>query len=166
MANPKRPEVTETATPNKETVMAKPAKKTARRARKPSAARAKIDLETIDIGNAFHGVYVALVKDIALRERGHWYSKHTKEEARVWEIHDATRYEWHTNSSGKRVYDNGDNVAADLREMSLEDVYAFASRELRVATDVLRARYEHLNNGMQRMNLGNKIRKARKDKAA
>lgn len=67
-----------------------------------------------------------------------------------------------TTKSGhlKRALDNGDAVAAKLRPMDLDEVYAFAAETCRVAEKGLRDRFDHLNVGMQRMNLGNMIRKA------
>jgi hypothetical protein len=69
-----------------------------------------------------------------------------------------------TRSDGtlKRALDCGDEVAAKLRAMTIEEVYAFAARVLKVSDGgkALKAKYEGLNVGMQRMNLGNSIRKA------
>ncbi len=69
-----------------------------------------------------------------------------------------------TRSDGtlKRALDCGDEVAAKLRAMTIDEVYAFAAKVLK-STDggkALKAKYETLNVGMQRMNLGNVIRKA------
>ena len=38
------------------------------------------------------------------------------------------------------------------------------AEKLEVSKDSLVAKYEHLNVGMQRMNLGNRLRKAMKDR--
>lgn len=59
---------------------------------------------------------------------------------------------------GRRVLDCADSVAKMLREMDLDKVYAFAATALAVPEDELRQRYTHLNKGMQRMCLGNRIR--------
>jgi hypothetical protein len=60
----------------------------------------------------------------------------------------------------KRALDCGDEVAAKLRAMSIEEVYDFASKVLDSKVSALKAKYAGLNVGMQRMNLGNSIRKA------
>lgn len=54
--------------------------------------------------------------------------------------------------------DIGDTVAEMLRGKTLGGMYTLASRFLRVPEDELRAKYGHLNNGQQRMNLGNRMR--------
>jgi hypothetical protein len=58
--------------------------------------------------------------------------------------------------------DCGDEIAARLRAMTIDEVYAFAATVLKASDGgkALRAKYETLNIGMQRMNLGNMIRKA------
>jgi len=60
----------------------------------------------------------------------------------------------------KRALDCGDEVAAKMRTMTLEQVYTFAAKTCKTDEKALRARYENLNLGMQRMNLGNLVRKA------
>lgn len=65
----------------------------------------------------------------------------------------------------KRALDCGDEVAAKLRAMTLNEVYAFAVKVCKTTDKSLRAKYENLNTGMQRMNLGNLIRKALRDGA-
>lgn len=57
-----------------------------------------------------------------------------------------------------RSMDNGDAVARCLREMTLEEVYEYVSCTLNVSAEELHAKYAHLNNGGQRMNLGNRLR--------
>lgn len=54
--------------------------------------------------------------------------------------------------------DVGDRVADLLRDKNLDEAYEVASRFLRVPPEDLRAKYGHLNNGQQRMNLGNRMR--------
>jgi hypothetical protein len=53
-----------------------------------------------------------------------------------------------------------------LRGLSLDDVYALASGKLEVAEKEIRSQYAHLNFGMQRMSVGNRLRKAAKEAAA
>lgn len=62
--------------------------------------------------------------------------------------------------------DNGDALADALRGLSLEEVYVFASLVLGETPTELKSRYGHLNNGQQRMNLGNRVRGFVKRKAA
>lgn len=59
---------------------------------------------------------------------------------------------------GKVVIDSGDDVAVALRELDLPDIYNVAAKELGIAKDQLIESYKHLNKGMQRMTLGNRIR--------
>lgn len=58
----------------------------------------------------------------------------------------------------KSSFDNGDGVASVLRDLALELVYKAVAKEVQESVESLRARYGHLNAGMQRMNLGNKLR--------
>lgn len=66
-----------------------------------------------------------------------------------------------TTKSGKlkRALDCGDTVAVKMRDMDLDEVYSQAADICKTAEKGLRDRFEHLNVGMQRMNLGNMIRK-------
>jgi len=58
-----------------------------------------------------------------------------------------------------RVRDNGDPIAQMLREaVTLDDTYAVGFKYLGIPEPELRARYGHLNNGQQRMNIGNLMR--------
>jgi hypothetical protein len=72
-----------------------------------------------------------------------------------------------TTKSGnlKRALDCGDEIASRLRPMDLDEVYLFAANVCRTAEKGLRDRFDHLNVGMQRMNLGNMIRKALREQA-
>jgi len=65
----------------------------------------------------------------------------------------------------KRSIDKGDTVALSLRRLTLDAVYATAASATSIAAPALRDRFAHLNPGMQRMNLGNMIRKALKETA-
>lgn len=64
-------------------------------------------------------------------------------------------------ASGRKAIDTGDDVATELRGMDLGEVYKLASRELGVTQKELHEKYDHLNPGMQRMNMGNRIRGVR-----
>jgi len=78
------------------------------------------------------------------------------------------RYQSHKTAGGNISYDCGDPIAVKLRDMSLDEVYRECARVLKNSgrekgtigeiEKGLRERYGHLNAGMQRMNLGNKIR--------
>lgn len=75
---------------------------------------------------------------------------------------DLTHYVLHetTTASGRKHIDVDDEVAAKLRTMTLPEMYKHAAEVLDETAKSLIAQYQHLNNGMQRMNLGNRIRKA------
>lgn len=72
--------------------------------------------------------------------------------------------------AGNRTLDCGDSIAAELRGMEIGDVYDAAAKAMNEADlgegtikatkTALLKRYGKLNLGMQRMNLGNRIRKA------
>jgi len=64
------------------------------------------------------------------------------------------------SAHGHATMDNGDDVAKQLRGAELDDVYKAASKLLGETQTALRERYKHLNPGMQRMNLGNRMRAA------
>lgn len=64
------------------------------------------------------------------------------------------------SASGNATMDNGDELAKKLRGAELDDVYAQASKVLGETQTALKAKYAHLNPGMQRMNLGNRMRAA------
>lgn len=55
---------------------------------------------------------------------------------------------------------NGDEIAAKLLSKDLDQVYTLAARSLKEPEQELRNKYAHLNPGMQRMNLGNRMRAA------
>lgn len=56
--------------------------------------------------------------------------------------------------------DNGDPVATALRGLDINDVFKIAADVLQTTQKELHAKYDHLNVGQQRMNLGNRLRKA------
>lgn len=62
--------------------------------------------------------------------------------------------------SGRRTIDCADETAANLRGMPLNEVYGHVAEKLGETVKSLQAKYEHLNPGMQRMNLGNRLRGA------
>jgi hypothetical protein len=63
-------------------------------------------------------------------------------------------------ASGRKAIDIADSVATQLRGADLTDAYRAASEATGLTQKALKAKYEHLNPGMQRMNLGNLIRGA------
>lgn len=63
-------------------------------------------------------------------------------------------------ASGRVALDNADRVAIELRGLDLSEVYRTVANVLGVTQVSLKDRYGHLNAGMQRMNLGNRLRKA------
>jgi hypothetical protein len=67
-------------------------------------------------------------------------------------------------AGGNVSVDSGDELAQELRGANLEAVYQRAARALGVTEAALRAKYAHLNPGMQRMNLGNRMRGAQNAK--
>jgi hypothetical protein len=73
---------------------------------------------------------------------------------------DLSRYHTVVSAKGNSSLDNGDDVASSLRGKTIDEVYAIVSRAVEVPQTQLRALYSHLNVGMQRMNLGNKLRGA------
>src|SRR5688500_9376697 len=64
------------------------------------------------------------------------------------------------SASGNATMDNGDPLAKKLRGVELDDVYAQAAKVLGESEAALRAQYNHLHPGMQRMNLSNRMRAA------
>lgn len=70
-----------------------------------------------------------------------------------------TKHDTKTASGGK-VRDVADQAAEELRELSLDKAYIHVAKACGVKTAELKEKYEHLNAGMQRMNLGNRLRGA------
>lgn len=75
---------------------------------------------------------------------------------------DLTRYEVSDvkTASGRKAIDIADGVAKQLRGLDLADTYRAASDATGESMAALHRKYDHLNPGMQRMNLGNLIRGA------
>ncbi len=71
---------------------------------------------------------------------------------------DLSHYVTGKTEEGKRTIDIGDATAKQLRGLDLDAVYKLAAKALKVSESELRARYAKLNPGMQRMNLGNRMR--------
>lgn len=60
--------------------------------------------------------------------------------------------------NGRKSYDRGDEVAVKLRTMDLPEIYDYVAKQLDKTSTELKKRLNHLNTGMQRMNLGNMLR--------
>lgn len=69
-------------------------------------------------------------------------------------------YQTAKSASGSVSKHSGDIVATLLVGLTLAETYEIASECLDTEVSELQAKYEHLNEGMQRMNLGNRIRGA------
>lgn len=80
--------------------------------------------------------------------------------------HDISGYERVKNASGHTSFDNGDKVATTLRGKTLDEVYDIVSKKVGEPAKDLKSKYKHLNPGMQRMSLGNRLRKVLIPKAA
>lgn len=72
---------------------------------------------------------------------------------------DLSRYEKAKAPGGGTSYNNGDAIAEKLQGKDLDAVYDIVARALKVEVKELRKKYGALNPGMQRMNLGNRLRK-------
>lgn len=69
-------------------------------------------------------------------------------------------YERTKSATGHSSRDTADATAMALRGQTLDEIYAVAAQQLKVPEQDLRAKYARLNVGMQRMNLGNRMRAA------
>lgn len=88
-------------------------------------------------------------------------AKSDKEEVKAVVIKpDLTKYVNGVSGSGKKTKRANDPIAEALDGFTVEEVAAVASSMCDVPAKELLAKYEHLNVGMQRMNLGNRIRGA------
>ena len=67
---------------------------------------------------------------------------------------------------GGTSLNNGDAVAEKLQGKELDQVYEIVAKALKVEVKELKSKYGKLNVGMQRMNLGNRLRKVQMPKAA
>lgn len=74
------------------------------------------------------------------------------------------KYKVTTTAAGRRSLDSGDGVAKSLRGRGLDEVYEIAAGKLGISALALKRKYGHLNPGMIRMNLGNRMRAANKSK--
>lgn len=128
-------------TPEQTAPVATPAPK----ASKPKAAKAKPVKKAKAKGKAKTKVSADGVKGPqVLRKYAPTYHKDTE----------------HKTAGGHASVDCNDPTAEKLRGKDLDAVYAIAAKTLKEPEADLRKRYKHLNVGMQRMNLGNRIRAA------
>lgn len=79
---------------------------------------------------------------------------------------DLSKYEKSKAPGGGTSYNNGDQVASTLAGKDLDAVYKLVASKIKVEESELRKKYKHLNPGMQRMNLGNRLRKVALPRAA
>ena len=63
-------------------------------------------------------------------------------------------------SGGRKSKHKGDPVSVMLEGKSIDEVYQTVSEMTQTPEQTLRARWAHLNNGMQRMNAGNFLRRS------
>lgn len=73
---------------------------------------------------------------------------------------DVSGYVQVKTAAGHTSLHNGDAVANKLAGKDLKDIYGMVAKETGIPKTQLVARYNHLNVGMQRMNLGNVLRGA------
>lgn len=71
---------------------------------------------------------------------------------------DLARYNTTKNEAGATKIDIGDMVAEFLRDQTLDSTFHVASLMSGISVKDLHGKYIKLNNGMKRMNLGNRIR--------
>lgn len=71
---------------------------------------------------------------------------------------DVSKYQKSKSASGSVSLNNGDRVASAMDGLTLDEAYRLTGEVAAVSVDELKAKYQHLNIGQQRMNLGNRIR--------
>jgi len=80
---------------------------------------------------------------------------------------DLSKYNKVKAPGGGVSFNNGDSTAKKLEGKTLDEVYKIVAKDTKQDEKELRAKYKHLNPGMQRMSLGNMHRKGpREAKAA
>lgn len=75
-------------------------------------------------------------------------------------VYDLSDYKAAKTAEGNTSLNCGDATAKKLEGKTLDDVYKAAAKVTGISEKELRAKYSHLNVGMQRMNLGNRMRAA------
>ncbi len=75
-------------------------------------------------------------------------------------VYDLSSYKPAKTANGNTSLNCGDATAKALAGLELDDVYKKAAKATGIPEKALRAKYAHLNVGMQRMNLGNRMRAA------
>jgi len=73
-------------------------------------------------------------------------------------IADEYEYKQAIAASGRTSCDTGDQVADTLRGKTLDEAYAIVAKVIGDTQKALKARYQHLNPGHQRMCIGNRLR--------
>ena len=82
------------------------------------------------------------------------------EESKASVAPDTSKYTKAKSASGGASLNNGDEVAQALTGATLDECFRLAAKAVDETQKALKERYGHLNEGMQRMNLGNRIRGA------
>lgn len=75
-------------------------------------------------------------------------------------VYDLSDYVPAKTAEGNTSLNCGDATAKSLAGKTLDDVYKLAAKATGIAEKALRSKYAKLNPGMQRMNLGNRMRAA------
>ena len=75
-------------------------------------------------------------------------------------VHDLSDYVQVKTAAGNTSLSCGDATAKQLQGLEIDEVYSKAAKALDIPVKDLKKRYGHLNVGMQRMNLGNRMRAA------
>jgi hypothetical protein len=101
----------------------------------------------------------AAKKAPAKRVNGHAKTEGTGVRTIAGKVVDITHYEKTKAPGGGTSYHNGDSVAERLNGKTLDEAYGIAAKTLKLEEKELRKLYGHLNVGMQRMSLGNRMRK-------
>jgi outer membrane biosynthesis protein TonB len=76
---------------------------------------------------------------------------------------DLSKYSKVKAPGGGVSFNNGDSTAKKLEGKTLDEVYKIVAKDTKQEEKDLRAKYKHLNPGMQRMSLGNMHRKGPRD---
>jgi len=103
----------------------------------------------LDLKSTYFAVHADLVEVAPVRGKA-YMPQPTKQKLET---------EQRMKESGLR--DIGDQVAEALRGKTLDDAYKIAAKWLGARIDELKSKYGHLNPGQQRMNLGNRMRRAK-----
>jgi len=93
------------------------------------------------------------IEEMMEEELPHTMSNQLKKYRPTYTTHDDA-----ITASGRKVVDNNDQIANSLRGLWIDDLYPAVAKILDVPVAELKAKYSHLNNGQQSMNLRNRVR--------